>query len=66
MAYTADVYRWRGPVQEPYRPHMFDTPWHPGWIVFTVLGFAGLYLLLGMLFVIQVLKEINRGPAASH
>ena len=39
MAYTADVNRWRGPVQEPYRPHMFDTPWHPGWIVFTVLGF---------------------------
>ena len=23
-------------------------------------------LLLGMLFVVQVLKEINRGPAASH
>ena len=39
MAYTADVNRWRGPVQDPYRPHMFDTPWHPGWIVVTVLGF---------------------------
>jgi cytochrome bd ubiquinol oxidase subunit I len=39
---------------------------NPGDVVFTVLGFAGLYLLLGMLFVIQVLKEINRGPAASH
>jgi cytochrome bd ubiquinol oxidase subunit I len=37
-----------------------------GIVVFTVLGFAGLYLLLGMLFVIQVLKEIDRGPAASH
>jgi hypothetical protein len=39
MAYTADVNRWRGPVQEAYRPHMFDTPWHPGWIAVTVLGF---------------------------
>ena len=29
-------------------------------------GFAGLYLLLGMLFVVQVLKEIDRGPTASH
>ena len=39
MAYTADVNRWRGPAEEPYRPHMLDTPWHPGWIAVTVLGF---------------------------
>jgi len=39
MAYTADVNRWRGPVQEPYRPHMFDSAWHPGWIAVTILGF---------------------------
>ncbi len=39
---------------------------NPGDVVFTTLGFAGLYLLLGMLFVVQVLKEIDRGPAASH
>jgi cytochrome d ubiquinol oxidase subunit I len=39
---------------------------NPGDVIFTLLGFAGLYLLLGMLFVIQVLKEIDRGPAASH
>ena len=39
MAYTADVNRWRGPEQEPYRPHMLDSPWHPGWIAVTVLGF---------------------------
>jgi cytochrome d ubiquinol oxidase subunit I len=36
----------------------------PGDVVFTVLGFAGLYLLLGMLFFVQVLREIQRGPAA--
>jgi Protein of unknown function (DUF2852) len=39
MAYTADVNRWRGPTEEPYRPHMLDSPWHPGWIAVTVLGF---------------------------
>jgi cytochrome d ubiquinol oxidase subunit I len=33
-----------------------------GDVVFTTLGFAGLYLALGMLFVLQVLKEISRGP----
>jgi hypothetical protein len=26
------------------------------------MGFAGLYLLLGLLFVILVIKEINHGP----
>ena len=39
MAYTADVNRWRGPEDEPYRPHMLESPWHPGWIAVTVLGF---------------------------
>ena len=38
----------------------------PGDVVFTLLGFAGLYLLLGMLFVLQVLKELTRGPVKSH
>ncbi len=36
-----------------------------GDVVFTTLGFAGLYLVLGMLFVLQVLKEISRGPESS-
>jgi hypothetical protein len=39
MAYTADVNRWRGPAEEPYRPRMLDSPWHPGWIAVTILGF---------------------------
>ena len=40
MAYTADVNRWRGPAEERYyRPRMLDTPWHPGWIAVTILGF---------------------------
>ncbi len=39
---------------------------NPGDVVFTLLGFAGLYLLLGMLFVVQVLKEIDRGPSTAH
>jgi hypothetical protein len=39
MAYTADVNRWRGRTEETYRPHMLESPWHPGWIVVTILGF---------------------------
>jgi len=39
MAYTADVNRWRGPVEEPYRPRMLESPWHPGWIAATIVGF---------------------------
>lgn len=37
-----------------------------GDVVFTLLGFIGLYLLLGALFVIQVLREIDRGPLTIH
>jgi cytochrome d ubiquinol oxidase subunit I len=39
---------------------------NPGDVVFTLLGFAGLYLLLGMIFVLHIVKEIARGPLASH
>jgi cytochrome d ubiquinol oxidase subunit I len=30
--------------------------------LFTTLGFAGIYLMVGILFIILVLKEINEGP----
>ena len=40
-------------------------PRESGDVIFTLLGFAGLYLLLGVLFVVQVLRQINRGPVAS-
>jgi cytochrome d ubiquinol oxidase subunit I len=36
-----------------------------GDVVFTTLGFAGLYLALGILFVFQVMQELNRGPRVS-
>jgi cytochrome d ubiquinol oxidase subunit I len=36
-----------------------------GDVVFTTLGFAGLYLVLGILFVLLVFKEISRGPQVS-
>jgi cytochrome d ubiquinol oxidase subunit I len=36
-----------------------------GDVVFTTLGFVGLYLVLGMLFVVQVLKQIGRGPVTA-
>ncbi len=34
-----------------------------GDVVFTTLGFAGLYMLLGLLFVYQVVRILVRGPA---
>jgi cytochrome d ubiquinol oxidase subunit I len=37
-----------------------------GDVVFTTLGFAGLYLVLGMLFVLQVLRVISRGPLGTR
>jgi cytochrome d ubiquinol oxidase subunit I len=37
-----------------------------GNVVFTTLGFAGLYLVLGILFLYQVMRVINRGPVAAH
>jgi cytochrome bd ubiquinol oxidase subunit I len=35
-----------------------------GDVVFTTVGFMGLYLLLGMLFLFLVLRQIGRGPIA--
>jgi cytochrome d ubiquinol oxidase subunit I len=35
-----------------------------GDVIFTTLGFAGLYLLLGILFVDQVMRMLARGPVA--
>jgi len=35
--------------------------------LFTLLGFCGMYLVIGVLFIILVVKEINQGPArAGH
>jgi len=35
---------------------------HPGQAVFTTLGFAGLYLVLGCLFLFLVMREVFHGP----
>ncbi|MCE1228209.1 MAG: cytochrome ubiquinol oxidase subunit I [Firmicutes bacterium] len=37
---------------------------HSGQTVFTTLGFAGLYVVLGLLFVFLVGREVSHGPAA--
>ena len=37
-----------------------------GDVVFTTLGFAGLYLVLGILFLFRVMQEITRGPVTAH
>ena len=38
---------------------------HAGETVFTSLGFAGLYLVLGLLYVFLILREIEHGPSAA-
>jgi cytochrome d ubiquinol oxidase subunit I len=35
---------------------------HPGTALFTLIGFAGLYLVLGLLFLFLILREIAHGP----
>jgi hypothetical protein len=55
MAYTADADRWRGPVEEPYRPQMYWAPWHPlkiagiilGFMIWWPIGLAFLFFTLG-------------------
>jgi cytochrome d ubiquinol oxidase subunit I len=37
-----------------------------GDVVFTTLGFAGLYLLLGILFLYQAIREMTRGPVTAR
>ncbi len=34
-----------------------------GEVVFTTIGFAGMYFLLGVLFILLILREIGRGPS---
>jgi cytochrome d ubiquinol oxidase subunit I len=34
--------------------------------LFTLLGFAGLYLLLGILFVLMIVKFVNQGPEGTE
>jgi cytochrome d ubiquinol oxidase subunit I len=36
---------------------------HPGQTIFTLLGFAGLYFLLGLLFLFLILREVLHGPS---
>ena len=37
-----------------------------GSAVFTLIGFVGLYFVLGLLFLYLVGREINHGPEADH
>ena len=41
-------------------------PVHPGDTLFTTLGFAGLYLVLGVLFLGLVAREVGQGPRPAH
>src|SRR4029077_1233751 len=35
---------------------------HPGNALFTLIGFAGLYFVLGLLFVFLIMREVAHGP----
>jgi len=39
---------------------------HAGSALFTLIGFAGLYFVLGLLFLFLVMREIAHGPKALH
>jgi cytochrome d ubiquinol oxidase subunit I len=39
---------------------------HPGSALFSLIGFAGIYLVLGVLFLFLVAREIEHGPGAHH
>ena len=39
---------------------------NPGSTVFTLIGFVGLYMILGLLFLFLVGREIQHGPEADH
>jgi cytochrome d ubiquinol oxidase subunit I len=37
-----------------------------GNVMFTLIGFAGMYALLGILFLLLVVREISHGPGGGH
>ena len=39
MSDTAQVNHWGRPDWNQRHPHFLESPWHPGWIALTVLGF---------------------------
>jgi Protein of unknown function (DUF2852) len=57
MAYTADVHRWRGPAEEPYRPLMRI---HPGMVIATILGFL-FWWPVGLAFLFFTLRSTKMG-----
>jgi cytochrome d ubiquinol oxidase subunit I len=38
---------------------------HAGTTLFTTLGFAGLYLVLGLLYLSLIAREVGHGPASA-
>ena len=39
---------------------------HSGTVLFTLIGFCGLYLVLGLLFLFLISREIAHGPGGAH
>jgi hypothetical protein len=60
MAYTADVNRWRGPVDERDYPQMHWAPWHPLKIALVILGFM-IWWPIGLALLFYTLGSRNMG-----
>jgi cytochrome d ubiquinol oxidase subunit I len=39
---------------------------HAGTVLFTLIGFCGLYFVLGVLFLFLIGREVAQGPKAAH
>jgi Protein of unknown function (DUF2852) len=65
MAYTADVNRWRGPTEEYQHPRMLRSPWHPGWIAVTILGFL-MWWPIGLALLFFTLGSRKMGCWSHH
>jgi cytochrome d ubiquinol oxidase subunit I len=61
---TAELGRQPWVVYGLLRTHAGASPLvHPGSALFTLIGFAGLYLVLGLLYLFLMLREVAHGPA---
>jgi cytochrome d ubiquinol oxidase subunit I len=37
-----------------------------GSVLFTLIGFAGVYLIMGLLYIVLMVREVGHGPEGEH
>jgi cytochrome d ubiquinol oxidase subunit I len=35
-------------------------------VLFTLIGFAGVYLIMGLLYIVLMVREVGHGPEGEH